>query len=202
MNAPTLEAISAYSMAVVPDSSVRKHLISRTVTDKCLPFGVIASPDCSSVADEPDQGTIERLQEAKFIPTVLIIWPEDGSVCGLADSSASRNVQAGSIAHSHAVATREAARRSSIAVLIWTDLHLRSTWLTHLRYAASFGGYLMSWTIIPPHCLSPIAAQLATDWSKSSVTLPFVTKLFITNFEHLALLLEVLPSVTTLEFPR
>jgi hypothetical protein len=34
------------------------------------------------------------------------------------------------------------------------------------------------------------------------LTLPLVTKLFITNFEHLALLLEVLPSVTTFELPR
>src|SRR5262249_35917014 len=56
--------------------------------------------------------------------------------------------------------------------------------------------------MMPFHCLRPIAAQLATVWSKSRLTLPLVTKLFITNFEHLALLLVVLPSVTTLEFGR
>ena len=55
---------------------------------------------------------------------------------------------------------------------------------------------------MPPHCFNPMAAHDATVWSKSRLTLPFVVKLFITNFEHLALLLAVLPSVTTFELPR
>jgi hypothetical protein len=62
--------------------------------------------------------------------------------------------------------------------------------------------YCIRCTVTPPHCFSPIAAQDATVWSKFRLTLPLVVKLFITNFEQLALLLAVLPSVTTLEFPR
>lgn len=63
-------------------------------------------------------------------------------------------------------------------------------------------GYCSRCTVTPPHCFSPIAAQDATVWSKLRSTLPLVVKLFITNFEQLALLLDVLPSVTTLELPR